>query len=268
MKKYIKLLSILILTYIAVLILSCSAQTNMIFHPIKLDKDYKFNSEYQFEEVLLSTKDGCEINGLFFPDSSKKVILYFHGNAGSLDSWQAVYQNFQALGYNFFIIDYRGYGKSSGNISENGIYIDAQTAYDFLLKKGFYGNQIILYGRSIGSGVAVNLAANNNIYALILEAPFTNFESLIAEKYPYLLPKLYLEYEFDNVGKINNIKAPLLIIHGGKDETIPFKFGKELFDNYKGKKELLFIEKGGHNNLPSFPEFSNAIAIFIEFLSK
>ncbi len=268
MKKYIKLSFALLFIYIAVLMLGCSAQTNLIFQPTKLEKDYKFSSEFNYEEVFLPTSDGNKINGLFFSDSSDYVILYFHGNAGSLDSWQYVYTNFQSLGYNFFIIDYRGYGKSTGEISEEGFYIDAKTAYNYLLEKGFKENQIIIYGRSIGSGVAVNLACDKNINALILEAPFTSLKKLVTAKYPYLLPSLYLKYEFNNLEKINRVNSPLLVLHGRNDNVIPFKYGKELFEEFKGKKEFLPIENGQHNNLSTFPEFSQGILIFLYQINK
>ncbi len=255
MKKILTLFIVLVFIYITVIMLGCSSQTKLIFHPTKLDKAYEYNADLGLEEVFLSTADGNEINGLFFPDSSSKVILYFHGNAGSLDSWQYVYNDFKSFGHNFFIIDYRGFGKSTGKISEEGLYIDAQTAYNYLLEKGFKQEHIIIYGRSIGTGVAVDLASNNGSKALILESPFTNLKKLVSGLYPYLLPSLFLKYEFNNIGKINKINTPLLVIHGKRDNVIPFKHGLELYQNYHGEKEFLPIENGQHNNLSDFPEF-------------
>jgi uncharacterized protein len=268
MKKLIKYVFFLLFVYISVIMLGCGIQKKIIFQPTKLSSDFKFRSEFNFEEVFLSTSDGNKINGLFFPDSSNKVILYFHGNAGSLDSWQFVYNSFRSLGYNFFIIDYRGYGKSSGKITEEGLYIDAQTAYNYLLNRGFKDNQIVVYGRSIGTGMAVNLACKNKINSLILETPFTNLRKLASEKYPYLLPSLYLKFEFNNELKLKQIKSPLLIIHGKNDNVVPFKDGEKLFNDYQGKKEFLSIENGQHNNLSTFPEFSQGILIFLFELDK
>lgn len=268
MKKYFKVSAFIVFVYISIIMLGFSAQTKLIFHPTKLDKGYKFRSDLHYEEVFLTTPDSVKINGLFFPAQSEKVILYFHGNAGSLDSWQFVYERFQALEYNFFIIDYRGYGKSTGKISEDGLYIDAQTAYDYLIKEGFQENKIIIYGRSLGTGVAVNLASNKNINALILEAPFTSAKKLASEKFPYLFPSLYLKYQFDNISKINNVRAPLLIIHGKQDSTIPFKHGQMVYDRFTGKKLILSINGGHHNDLGEFPEFSQGVLTFITQIEK
>ncbi len=263
MKKILTLFIVLVFIYITVIMLGCSSQTKLIFHPNKLDRAYKYSSELEHEEVFLSTGDGNEINGLFFPDSSNNVILYFHGNAGSLDSWQYVYNDFRSLGLNFFIIDYRGFGKSTGKISEEGLYIDAQTAYNYLLERGFKQEHIIIYGRSIGTGVAVDLASRNASGALILESPFTNLKKLVSGLYPYLLPSLFLKYEFNNIGKINKINTPLLIIHGKRDNVIPFKHGLELYQRYQGEKVFLPIENGQHNNLNDFPEFREGVGGFL-----
>src|SRR5690349_1063223 len=116
-RKFIKLIAIIFIAYIAIIILAYSIQTKLFFHPEKLSDGHEFDKSLGSQEVFLSTPDGEKISGLFFPAPSDTVILYFHGNAGSLNSWQYVYEDFRRLGINFFIIDYRGYGKSTGEIS-------------------------------------------------------------------------------------------------------------------------------------------------------
>jgi fermentation-respiration switch protein FrsA (DUF1100 family) len=233
--------------------------------PKTLASDYVFDKEYPHDEISIKTTDNEKINALFFKTPSDKVILYFHGNAGSLDSWQYIYTKLKFLEYNFLIVDYRGYGKSTGKITEEGLYYDGQAAYDFLVQRGFRKENIILYGRSIGTGIAVDVASKNKSKALILESPFSTFKKLANSKLPFLFPSLLLKYSFDNLGKINRINTPLLIMHGEKDNLIPIKFGEELFNNYKGaKKDFLTIREGHHNDLPSFPEYSSAIQTFIE----
>ncbi|MCK4661577.1 MAG: alpha/beta hydrolase [Bacteroidales bacterium] len=261
--QIIKILSLITLLYILIIIIAYSMQTNFIFYPKKLHLKYKFDDTYKKEEFFITTNDGEKINALFFPNNSNKVILYFHGNAGSLDSWQYIYDSFKSLEYNFFIFDYRGYGKSTGKISEKGLYLDGQAAFNFLLKKGFKKDEIIIYGRSIGTGIAVEIADKNKINSLILETPFTNLKKLANEKAPYLLPRISLKYTFDNIGKINNINIPFLIIHGKKDNLIPFKHGEQIYNEYKGKKQFLIIEEGEHNNLDAFPEFTQGISLFL-----
>src|SRR5688500_5686148 len=147
MKKLFRFITIIAFAYIIIIILAFSIQTTLFFHPEKLSESHTFDSTLPSQEVFLNTPDGEKINGLFFPAQHDKVILYFHGNAGSLDSWQYVYEDYRVLGYNFFIIDYRAYGKSTGHISERGLYIDAQTAYEYLLGKGLALNKLIVYWR-------------------------------------------------------------------------------------------------------------------------
>src|SRR5689334_19470114 len=132
------------LIYVAVLLLAWLFQTNLIFFPAKLSSNHEFRKDVSVEEVNMDTPDGEKINGLFFQSNSKRVILYFHGNAGCLDSWQYVWDDVSGKGFNLFIIDYRGFGKSTGNISEKGFYTDAQTAYDYLLRRGFLADSIVV----------------------------------------------------------------------------------------------------------------------------
>lgn len=255
--------------YLGIIIIVFFSQTKLIF-PIreKLMNNYDFEKSFNLEEVFLLTPDGKRINGLFFPNCNKRVILFFHGNSGSLKGWQYAYKEYGFTNYNFFIIDYRGYGKSSGKITEDGLYIDAQTAYNYIIEKGFEKKNIIVYGYSIGTGVAVELAKNNIINSLILEAPFTNLKKLVNQKFPYLLPSAYLKYKFNNIDKINKMNAPLLIIHGTNDDNIPFNQGEAIYNSFKGVKHFIKIEGGGHDNLNRFREFNDGILFFLTKVIK
>lgn len=243
------------------------AQTKFIFFPEKLTSNFQFENQDDItDEFSIKTLDNETINGLFFNSNSNKVILYFHGNAGSLSSWQYIYPELKPLGYNILIIDYRAYGKSTGKISEKGLYTDAQSAYNYLISKGFESKNIIIYGRSIGTGIAVELAKNNpNIHSLILETPYLSLKSLANEYVPFLLPSLWLNYKFDNKKKINDINVPILILHGTADEVIPFTQGESLFNISKGNKKLVPFPNGKHNNLSTFPNFITSLK---EFLAK
>lgn len=263
MSFLLKIAAFLVCAYLLAVLLAYLLQTKLLFYPAKLHSDFKFRADRSHEEVFLVTPDSEKINGLFFPASNDKVILYFHGNAGSLEEWQFVYRDFDSLGFNFFIIDYRGYGKSTGNISEAGFYKDAQAAYDFLLARGFTADNIVVYGRSIGSGVAVHLATHQQIAALILESPYISVEKLAIEKYRYLFPSLYLRYRFDNLSKIKAVKAPLLVIHGQRDGLIPFPHGQTLYNTFDGKKQLIAVKDGHHNDLSESPQFLPGILSFL-----
>jgi len=268
MQKLKVVLYIILALYIILIVVCFFIQTKLIFYPSKITHDFQFEKSYNYDEIFLKTSDNEDINGLFFKAKSDKVILYFHGNAGSLESWQYVYNDLKFLEYNLLVIDFRGYGKSSGKISEKGLYIDGQTAYDYLVKSGFKQENIIIYGRSIGCGIAVDLASHNKSKALILEAPFTSFKKLANHIVPFLFPSLFLNYSLDNLSKINKVNTPLLIIHGKKDGLIPFRFGEALYKEYKGTKEFLAISEGTHNDLPSFAEYGKALGYFFEKLPK
>jgi pimeloyl-ACP methyl ester carboxylesterase len=231
-------------------------QSQLIFHPGKLTTEFPFKTETGGEEVFLKTSDDETISGLFFRGTRKEVILYFHGNAGDMSGWQFVAEDFLPAGFGIMIIDYRGFGKSTGVISEKGFYHDADAAWQFLtVQKQVSASDIIIYGRSIGTGVAVQLAAKHPCKGLVLEAPYTSLARLAGEKLPMFFPSLILRFRFDNRSKINQVKCPVIFIHGKADTIIPSHHSDELFREFTGKKELITIQKGSHNDLNSYPEY-------------
>lgn len=248
---------IFIVVYSVIIVLLYTLQTRMIFYPGFLAPDFKYNLGPDDEEVFFKTTDGEQINGLFFRNRSEDVILYFHGNAGDLSGWQFVAEDFSRLGYNFFIFDYRSYGKSSGKLSEKGLYHDAEAAFDFLLEKGFDVKNIIVYGRSIGTGVAVEIATRKKCKGLILEAPFSSLSELANEKFPFFFPSLYLRYRFDNIGKINEVKCPVIFLHGSDDTLIPPSHSARLFEKFTGKKKMIVVDHGSHNDLHAFGQYED-----------
>ncbi len=249
------LATIIVAIYGVVVILLYLLQTRLIFYPGKLSKDFRFNLEANAEEVFAPTSDAETIHGLFYQGTRDEVILYFHGNAGDLSGWQFVSDDFTPYGYDFFIIDYRGYGKSTGTISEEGFCRDAEAAWKFLVdEKQYRPDQIIIYGRSIGTGVAVDLAARHRCKGLVLEAPYTSLKSLADEKFPMLFAGTLTRYRFDNLSKINNVKCPIVMLHGNRDTLIPPSHTQRLFDQFEGKKKMIIFEGGAHNDLNSYKE--------------
>jgi uncharacterized protein len=246
--------TIIIIIFLSVVVLLYFFQTRLIFFPGKLVGQYKFRLRSVDEELFLKTQDGETLNALFYPGILPDVILYFHGNAGDLSGWQFVAEDFAAAGFNILLIDYRGYGKSTGEISEKGFYQDADTAYKYLLDRGFAPNKIIIYGRSIGTGVAIELAGRKLCKGLVLESPYSSLGKLANEKLPFFFPSVYLKYRFDNLGKINQVKCPIVFMHGQIDEIIPASHSKRLFEKFEGKKKLILIKGGSHNDLNSFAE--------------
>lgn len=248
---------IFVIFYGMAVILLYTLQTRLIFYPGSLAPDFKFRLGDDDDENYYQTEDGESINALFFAGRGGDVILYFHGNAGDLSGWQFVAEDFTSHGINVMVIDYRGYGKSSGKISEKGFYLDGAGAYQYLVGKGFRPQNIIVYGRSIGSGVAVHVASNYPCKGLILEAPFSSLKKLANEKLPFFFPSLYLKFRFDNIAKINTVKCPVIFLHGTDDPLIPPSHSKSLFEKFSGKKEIILVEGASHNDLHTFSRYAD-----------
>ena len=245
----------IVVVYCVAIILLYALQSKLIFYPGVLGRDFAFRLGKHDEEVTLETSDGEAISALFFRGKGRDVILYFHGNAGDLSGWQFVAEDFTALGYNFLIIDYRGYGKSTGTVSERGLYLDADAAYEYLLKRGFEPRDIVIYGRSIGSGVAVDLASRVSCLGLVLESPFSSMGQLANEKFPFLFPALFLKYRFDNSAKMAKVKCPVIFLHGSDDTLIPPVHSQRLFKSFRGSKRLIIVDHGSHNDLHAFTQY-------------
>jgi len=220
----------------------------MIFFPKKLTADYKFQFEQPYEEISIPV-DGIKLNGLLLKaDSSKGLIFYLHGNAGGLDSWGEIGGTYTSLGYDVFMLDYRGYGKSEGRImDEKQFYADAQLAYDNL--KGRYPeNKIIIVGYSIGTGAASKLASTNNPRMLILQAPYFSLKDMMRKNYP-VLPTFLLKYGFENYKHLQSTRAPVYIFHGKQDEVIYSGSSEKLKPYLKSGDHVMFIEGMGHNGM-------------------
>jgi uncharacterized protein len=250
------ILLVIVIIYVTCIVLLYLLQTKLIFFPEKLPETFKYTSSGT--ELFLETSDHEKINALFFRGTRPEVILYCHGNAGSLDNWQFVAEDFKNAGYSVLIFDYRGYGKSTGSISEEGVYNDALSCYEYL-REHYKESEIIVYGRSIGTGVAVNLCSKREVKGLVLEAAYTSLVNLAREKFGLFFPGIYLRTRFDNIAKINQIKCPLLLIHGTEDSLIPPSESQLLLNAFNGKKKLFLIKGGGHNDLSSFSEYQKIV---------
>lgn len=234
-------------------------QEYMVFSPQKLSSNYQYQFKGDFEELNYETPDGCIINALFFKaKNSKGIIFYQHGNADSLASWGERADDFTKENYDILMYDYRGFGKSTGRIkSEKMIYNDALMIYNELLNK-YDEDSIIVYGMSLGTGVAAKLAAEKKPKLLILETPFFNFYDVAKFHYPYLPNSILLNYQFKTNKLLPNIAVPIFLIHGTEDETVPYNSSirlLELSDNV----ELFTIDNGLHNNLNTFDSYHGVL---------
>lgn len=234
-------------------------QEKILFLPTKLEQDYTFQFNYPFEELFLKTDKNAVINAIHFKvEKPKGVILYFHGNAGDLSRWGKIAEYFVAMNYDVLIMDYRTYGKSKGNLSEQGFYKDAQFCYDFLLKQ-YAEDEITIYGRSLGTGIASYITSKNNPRQLVLETPYYSILDVAKSRFPIFPVKHLLKYKFPSFQYLPKTNCSITILHGTEDNLVPYSSGKKL--DGLGLKNINFItiEGGSHNDLIEFEAYHKAI---------
>ncbi len=199
-------------------------------------------------------EDGGQINSILFKvPNSRGLVYYFKGNSRSIKGWAKFAKDFMANGYDIFMMDYRGFGKSVGKRSERRLYDDSQQLYRWLLKQ-YDEDDIIIYGRSLGSGIATRIASWNNPKLLILDSPYFSFYHNI-KRWGFWMPlRFLLRYQIRTDQFIKKVEAPIKIIHGNKDRLIPYSHSVRLTE-IKEEIDLITIDGGGHNNLPDFPEY-------------
>jgi uncharacterized protein len=256
------MLTIIAIVAIGGYILICAAlyihQERLIFYPEVLAPDFTFTFPGRFEEIALSS-DGAVISALYFKaNSSKGVVLYFHGNAGSLRSWGSVAPTFVERGYDVLMPDYRGYGKSTGRIaSEQMLYDDAAVAYRYLLGR-YSEEEIIVYGRSIGSGIATYLAKSHRPRMLILETPYFSLKEIVRQHYPFV-PGALLKYPLHTDLWIEDVRCPVYLFHGTRDDLIPHRASERLAALVRTEHQLITIVGGGHNDLGNFEQYGRQL---------
>lgn len=256
-------MSILIIYIIGGIILLFIAiyffQERFIFKPEKLKQDFQFKYDIPFKEYFFDVEPGVRINGLhFYRENPKGLILYFHGNTRSIKGWAKYARDFYRYDYDVVLVDYRGFGKSTGKRNEKEMLGDMQFVYARLAEK-YSEHHIIVYGRSMGSGFATKIASENKPRYLILDSPYYNFTK-VAERFLPVLPiRFVLRYHLRTDKWIRHVNCHTYIIHGTKDRLIPIRNSEALQKLNPGKITLIRIQGGGHNNLPSFDEYHNFI---------
>ncbi|MGI9227587.1 MAG: alpha/beta hydrolase [Gammaproteobacteria bacterium] len=252
----IKIFLALIVFYLLAMLAIYFAQAWFIYAPNMPTRELTTTPKdigLDYEDVFLKTNDNEKIHAWFIPKSSsnslaEKTILFMHGNAGNISHRLETIQIFHRLGFNIFIFDYRGFGNSTGSPSEKGTYLDANAAWNFLRDdKNLTPEQIIIAGRSLGGGVATEIAENVSPAMLILESTFTSMLDVSKIHYPFMPTELIVKHEYETVNKLKNISCPVLIIHSVDDEVIPFAHSKTNFDNANSPKKLIEL-RGGHGN--------------------
>lgn len=255
----------IILIYGGILLFAYLVQERFIFKPEKLPQDFEYKYDAPFEELFFDVAPGVCINGLHFycPDP-KGLILYFHGNSRSIKGWAKYAKDFYRFGYDVVLVDYRGFGKSTGKRGEKDMLADMQFVYEQLLKQ-CPEHHVLVYGRSMGSGFATKIAADNSPRYLILDAPYYSFIKVAERFIPFLPHKWWLRYKLRTDQWIRKVNCHTYIIHGTKDWLIPITQSEKLQAINPHKITLIRIHGGGHNNLPTYDEYHNFIRDILKY---
>ena len=243
----LQIILVIFFIYFLILVFLYFYQRNLLYHPN--ENNYSEDKiSVDIENVRIKTSDNIELLGWYHEKNLKdfKTLIFFHGNAGSLENRIHKLNHFRDMNINFLIIAWRGFSGNNGNPSEQGLYEDGKSAIDWLIKKGVSEKNLILYGESLGTGVATHLAQNKNYAGVILETPFTSMIDAAKKFYPYIPVKLLLKDKFENYKKIKNINLPILIMHGEIDQLVPFSMGKKIYEIANEPKYSYFTKYDNH----------------------
>ncbi len=259
--------SIIILIYLSITTILYFSQRNLLYHPS--ENNYSDDQlTVTIEKVKITTEDNLELLAWYHEKDiiNSKTILYLHGNAGSLENRIHKINNFENININFLLLAWRGFSGNKGQPNEQGLYKDAKAAIKWLNKKGVKDQNIIIYGESLGTGIATEIAQNKNFAGIILEAPFTSMVDMGQKIYPIFPVKFLLKDKYESKNKIKNIKSPILVLHGRKDKIVPFYMGEKIFEMANSPKFKYFTDLDDH--MMNFDEkLVNEIDLFIKNLN-
>ncbi len=253
---FIKIILAIVIFYLLAMLAIYFTQALFIYAPHMPSRELEATPadiNLNHEDIIIKTKDDENIHAWFIPANTtdhadRKTVLFMHGNAGNISHRLETIQIFHNLGLNLLIFDYRGFGKSSGKPSEQGTYLDAIAAWKYLLhKKDIKPEQIIIAGRSLGGGVAAELAKHTSPAMLILESTFTSMVDVSKIHYPFMPTNLIVKHRYETIHKLEYISCPIVFIHSIDDEVIPFAHAKTKFEIAKQPKKFIELS-GGHGN--------------------
>ena len=263
MKYFYLAASSVVLAYFIIILFVYFYQRNLLYHPSEnnyLNDKITFN----YEEIFIESDKNINLKSWFIKkDLNKfKTILIFHGNAGNLFNRVYKLNELNKLDVNILLISWRGFSGNKGKPTEKNLYHDAEEAVKWLNNQGAISKNIILYGESLGTGVATELGTSNAFGGIILESPFTSIANAAKIYYPYLPVNIILKDRYDSIGKIKNITTPILIMHGKKDNIVPQKMGLELYEKANQPKFSYFPENDDHM-MEYNDNLLNSIKLFI-----
>ena len=269
LEYFMSSLSLKFLVLLSMLCGACRIEDRFIFHPERVINRDPSQIGLAFENVFFTTKDGLRLHGWVIPhQESRAILVWFHGNAGNISdrllNIKLLHDNIKT---DIFIFDYRGYGRSEGSVSEEGTYLDGEAAIQYLLGPRNTGaRQLVLFGRSLGAAVAAEMANRFNSSGLILESPFVSIREMANAIFPALPIGFLLRTRYDVIEKVRKLKAPLLVLHGDRDEVVPFAQGKKVFDVAPQPKKFHRIVGASHNDtfIVGGEKYFRALREFIE----
>ncbi|MBL7481838.1 alpha/beta hydrolase [Legionella bononiensis] len=245
-----------------VLLLMYVFQRNLIYFPDRHIPNLKKFHAQDMVLVTIHTADNLKLKSWYKPaDKNQPTILYLHGNAGHIGYRMPLARQFLDSGIGLLLLEYRGYGGNIGSPTEQGFYKDGEAAVHYLLKQGIAPQKIVLFGESLGTGVATKIANQHQFCAIILQSPFTSLVNLSRYHYPWLFISPWDKY--NSLKRITKINAPLLVLHGTRDQIVPYSEGLKLFNEALEPKKMHTLQGYDHNNLWSSPGFSQEIIHFI-----
>ncbi len=247
MNFLINILLVSVLIYLLILAIVYFSQRNLLYHPS--ENNYSEDEiSVSVNKVKIKTKDNIELISWYHNKSLNKykTILFLHGNAGSLENRIHKINHFEDINVNFLLLAWRGFSGNKGKPTEEGLYEDARSAVRWLESIGVKEQDIIIYGESLGTGVAVEIGQNKNFAGIILESPFTSMIAAGKNQYPYLPVSFLLKDKYESEKKIRNIKSPILVMHGKVDNLVPFYMGKKIYDLANEPKYSYFSEYDDH----------------------
>lgn len=266
MRLAVRIVSGIAALYVAVVAGLCAFQRDLMYRPEQIA--HVLPSHYPMlagvQEIRLKTPDGLNVFAWYAPaPDGRPTVVIFHGNGGSLRSQRYRLAHFKDAGMGVLLLSYRGYSGSDGAPSEQGLYTDARTALDWLRKRGVPDEKIVLYGESLGSGVATKMASERKVALVVLESPYTSTVDVAASRFPIVPVDWLMLDRFDSLARIRAIAAPLLVMHGGADEVIDQSEGHKLFTTANDPKEGFWPHGAGHGNIFDLGGF-DAAREFIE----
>jgi fermentation-respiration switch protein FrsA (DUF1100 family) len=245
----VKLALVLAAIYAAVAIAAFIAQRRLMYFPDPARVPPSNFGLAGVEERMLNTPDGARLIAWYGRAAAgRPTVLYLHGNAGNLANRSERVRKYAARGFGIFMLSYRGYSGSTGTPTERNNVADAKLAYEALRRDGIAADDIILYGESLGSGVAVQVAAEKPVGGIVLDAPYTSIVDVAAGEYPYLPVRPFMLDRYETMGHLRDVRAPLLVVHGEEDDVIPVAMGRAVYAAANGPKEIVTFPGAGHSD--------------------